>query len=246
MQGHIQVSYWTSERLRAEGGSVVRPFHSAQVVNCSYELQLGPEGYVTGGEVGRKTLLKEAGAQLVIPPGQFALLLTDEQVSVPANAIGFISVKYRFKLYGLVNVSGFHVDPGFHGQLIFAVYNAGSTDVVMSRGERVFLLWLASLEEETSDTYNGSHQDQATIPNRDIMALGRPLFSPAALSDRVGRLEYRVGMMSRIATALLVAAILALAGFFFRTFVDSDRGIPQPTLSISTTPNGSPVPSPTP
>ena len=58
-------------------------------------------------------------------PGQFAFLLTDEIVEVPDSAMALISIKAKIKWRGLINVSGFHVDPGFKGRLIFSVYNAG-------------------------------------------------------------------------------------------------------------------------
>ena len=71
--------------------------------------------------------------QLVIPPGQFGLLITEEVVQVPMDAIAFISIKAGIKFRGLVNVSGFHADPGFSGKLKFAVYNAGSQRLVLDR-----------------------------------------------------------------------------------------------------------------
>ena len=51
----------------------------------------------------------------MIPPGQFAFLLTAETVTMPDNAIAFISIKARLKFNGLINISGFHVDPGYRG-----------------------------------------------------------------------------------------------------------------------------------
>ena len=56
-------------------------------------------------------------------------------------------MKAKFKLKGLVNVSGFHVDPGWNGRLIFAVFNAGPAAVHLQRGLPVFLLWIADLDE---------------------------------------------------------------------------------------------------
>jgi len=61
------------------------------------------------------------GKQIAIPPGQLALLITEEEVAIPTNRIGFISIKFTAKMRGLINVSGFHVDPGFKGKLKFSV-----------------------------------------------------------------------------------------------------------------------------
>jgi dUTPase len=73
------------------------------------------------------------GEAFTIPPGQFAFLLTEEVVSVPADALAFISVRARTKFRGLVNVSGFHVDPGYRGQLTFSVFNAGPAPIHLKR-----------------------------------------------------------------------------------------------------------------
>jgi len=69
-----------------------------------------------------------------------------EKITIPKDAMGFISFKARYKMKGLVNVSGFHVDPGFRGPLIFAVFNAGPAPVHLQQGWPLFLLWLADLD----------------------------------------------------------------------------------------------------
>lgn len=211
------MGYWTTERLRAQGHQLVTPFdHPDQVQNCAFELRLGSEAYVTGGEVGRKVSLAATGDQVIIPPGQFALLLTEETVKIPSEALGFISVKYSFKATGLVNVSGFHVDPGFSGRLIFSVYNAGGNEIVVSRGERLFLLWFASLEQPTADLYKGSRAGQDSIRNEDIMRIGREHFSPARVNDRLTAVEVRMETVLNIARALVVGVVLAIVGLAFQ------------------------------
>ncbi len=61
---------------------------------------------------------------------------------------------------GLINVSGFHVDPGFKGKLLFSVYNAGTGPISMEKGEPYFLIWFAelALKDGEKDTYNGEHK----------------------------------------------------------------------------------------
>jgi dCTP deaminase len=67
-------------------------------------------------------------------------------LAIPDNCIGFISIRASTKFLGLVNVSGFHVDPGYNGKLIFAGFNAGPTRIHLKRGDRIFMLWLADLK----------------------------------------------------------------------------------------------------
>ena len=77
-----------------------------------------------------------AAQNLVIPPGQFGLILTNEVVTIPNDLIGFISIKAKIKFRGLINVSGFHVDPGFHGHGIFTL---GTGDAGAILGGLAFL-----------------------------------------------------------------------------------------------------------
>ncbi|PYQ63310.1 MAG: deoxycytidine triphosphate deaminase, partial [Acidobacteria bacterium] len=95
------------------------------------------------------------GDAFTVPPGQFAFLLTEEIVAVPADAIAFISIRAKIKFRGLVNVSGFHVDPGYSGQLTFSVFNAGPTPIHLKRGQPIFLIWYASLDRESSFKKDG-------------------------------------------------------------------------------------------
>lgn len=233
------MSFWNSERIHASGVDLVEPFKDERVANCSYELTLGSEAYVTGGEFGKKIDLEErgAGAQLVIPPGQFGLLLSEEIVHIPHDAIGLISVKSAFKLHGLINVSGFHVDPGFDGRLIFSVYNAGGNDLVVSRGQPLFLLWVCSLEGPTVDVYNGARDKQEVIPDSDIMAIGHEHFSPAAVNDRLRVVEHRLDLTWHLARsvfiALIVAAILAIISVVGDRLLDAVENSQTPTPTSS-------------
>ena len=63
---------------------------------------------------------------------------TREEVRIPSNVLAFISIKASVKFDGLVNISGFHVDPGFHGRLKFSVYNAGSQPIFLQIGQPAF------------------------------------------------------------------------------------------------------------
>src|SRR5690606_791554 len=93
------------------------------------------------------------GESFTIPPGQFAFLLTEEVVSIPDNLMGWISLRSGIKFKGLVNISGFHVDPGFKGNLIYSVFNAGPSPIPISRGDPLFKLWIAELDGAVVEKY---------------------------------------------------------------------------------------------
>jgi dCTP deaminase len=129
----------------------------------------------------------------MIEPGQFGLLYTMEKVHVPDNTIAFISIKASIKLRGLVNISGFHVDPGYHGCLKFSVYNAGTETVPLEICKPTFLIWFADLDEPTEDPYDESHRhlNQNGITPDDRVRMRKHVPSPTALDERITILEDR-------------------------------------------------------
>lgn len=203
--------FWSSEVLhqRVPKELLIAPFASDRIKHAAYELALGKEVYVTS--TGNKITLRR-GDHATIPPGQFALLHSAEVVKVPADALAFISIKARIKLKGLVNISGFHVDPGFHGQLVFSVHNAGSRPVTIRCGDPCFLIWFGNLTQATADTYTGSHGGQKGISPDAVDQINGDITSPAELSKKIADLKRSVKaqwMLSACLFGLLFTLILA-------------------------------------
>lgn len=147
--------FWSGETLKDRLATLVVPFDPAQVDGSAYTLTMGHELYVSPSDAVQDPLnvtIRQLGdgEGFTIPPGQFAFLLTEEKIEVPNTALAFISIKAKIKWRGLVNVSGFHVDPGFRGRLIFSVYNAGPVTVHLRQGQPMFLIWFASLDKPTA------------------------------------------------------------------------------------------------
>ena len=175
---------------------VVDPFKEDRIKNGAYELSLGAEVYLTDSKTGKVEILNDDTNRGVdINPGQFALLLTKEKVNIPKHKIAFISIKAGEKLKGLVNVSGFLVDPGFHDHLIFSVYNAGPSIIVLNFNEPYFPIWFADLKTELEDqeAYNDNNDHYGKlshIPPKYIEFLKRgELTSPKALFDKIKEVE---------------------------------------------------------
>lgn len=237
--------FWSAEtmRQRIAADGLVDPYVPDRVVNGAYELSLGPEVYVTSTESDTKREVS-LGEQVAIPPGQFANLLTEEKVTIPADALGLISVRFRLKQRGLVNVSGFHVDPGYSGHLLFSVFNAGPQPVLIARGEPAFLLWFASFDDVTGpdDLYKGSPRD--SITSDDVMRLQGAIATPQALAVRVEEVERRLERWrSNFETAwkaaigaVVVAAIAWLLAFVGGVFDRDDPSSPSTsTVTTATT-----------
>lgn len=185
------MAFWSKERIESRHAQqpLVDPFALEHIEQNAYALGVAAEYAITSADGGGVKRLATSGEHITIPPGQFALLLTEESVAVPANAMAFISMKAKFKLRGLVNVSGFHVDPGFSGRLKFAVYNAGSVAMDLHPGQRLFLIWYADLDHPTQAVYSGAHQGQDGITPDDVMSIRGIVVSPAGINSRVAALE---------------------------------------------------------
>jgi dCTP deaminase len=146
--------FWSDETWIGlpEADIPVQPFDKRRLEEAKYIMAIGEEVYISSSKAGNTiTLLKENEA-FQLGPGQFAYILTQETVRIPFDAIGFISINARVKFSGLVNISGFHVDPGYHGRLLFSVFNAGPTPIQLRRGQPIFPLWIATLDAATRKT----------------------------------------------------------------------------------------------
>jgi dCTP deaminase len=210
--------FWSGETLRERLAPLIEPFVPERVDCAAYTLAVGPEVYVSPNDQTADpttvTVRKLApGDAFTIPPGQFAFLLTEEIVTVPADALAFISIRAKTKFRGLVNVSGFHVDPGYRGQLTFAVFNAGPVPIHLKRGQPIFLIWYASLDRETAIKKDGAlHMG---IDPELITGIAGELQSFAGLSKKMKDVDKALGdrihAVEREQTYYRVIGAIALA-----------------------------------
>jgi dCTP deaminase len=208
--------FWAGETLRLKLKDLINEFDETRCDRATYRLRIGPEIYVSPTGLPDdpknkpKTLLKP-GQGFTVPAGQFALLLTEESVEVPSNALAFISMRARYKYRGLVNVSGFHVDPGFKGRLIFAAFNAGPGPVHLARGEECFHIWYASLEGAEELPIKPGYD---VIPSDIINSIGGEIQSFAGLDSKIKenekKLTDRVVAVEREQAVIKWAAFLVL------------------------------------
>lgn len=265
------MAFWSKERLEREQTvqTLVHPYSSTRIEQCAYALGVASDYAITATEGGGFKRTAAVGEHITIPPGQFALLLTEEKVAVPTNAIAFISMKAKFKLRGLINVSGFHVDPGFNGRLKFAVYNAGAMAVDLDPGQRLFLIWYSDLDQTTGAVYDGSHQGQDGITADDVMSIRGIVVSPAGVDARLSaveetlkselrRLEGKIDTHQNWSRPVLTGIALGLIFFLLSAFakpwlervgfghVDDHQGMTTPVQSTPPSPETKPRQPPSP
>src|SRR6266567_3019357 len=186
-EGLLAMAFWSSETLEQRLPAFINPFEPTRIMHGAYELGVGPQAFITSSS--SDTTVIGQGKKVVISPGQLGLLITNEVVTIPNNAIGFISIRAGIKFQGLINVSGFHVDPGFRGRLKFSVYNAGSESIILEVGERLFPIWFYHLHEKNEDDYVGLHKGQMSITSDDVMRVQGEVASPAALKKEMDELR---------------------------------------------------------
>lgn len=175
---------------------------------ASYDLRLGTEVFVTPKKEPRQL---QEGQVLNIKPGQFAVLTTQEYLEMPEDLLGFITVRFRHKSKGLVNISGFHVDPGFKGKLIFSVYNTGPATVTLRCGEKVFSIFFAEIHPRTR--YKGDYNLQKSIPTEIIETLaGARIPSLQVLEKKVNKNSMALRIYGTIITGLVVALLSTIIG----------------------------------
>jgi dCTP deaminase len=239
------LTFWSGDKIAkrfVEDPKIVVPYLDTLIDCSAYTLRLGEQYFITPNhdmkdrESIRQSLAaptgQTCGGSVSIPAGQFAFLLTEETLEMPHKVMGLISMKATFKFKGLVNVSGFHVDPGFRGKLVFGVYNAGPSAVNLSRGDPLFLLWLADLDDDATEEKSRKNKPPLTEISSDIInGVNRPIHSLQNLSKKIDDLESSV--TTKIVklensfkllrnSAYIIAATIALAATVVRFWPASD------------------------
>ncbi len=173
---------------------------------ANYDLRLGENVYVTTEKIPKK--LNIAGKDVVsIEPGEFGILMTYEYLFVPPDLMGYISVRLTHKQKGLVNISGFHVDPGFYGRLMFSVFNAGPKDVPLRYKDEVFMIMFNELSGEKAKCSSSRWGGMENIPVETLSGLTGSSVSVRNLDERIRRLEVLLPIVITLFGSLLVAFI---------------------------------------
>lgn len=207
--------FQSGDLIADQGGAWIMPFDPERVDGAAYTLRIGDEAFVSPeGRDTRKPGLTprlEQDAPIVIPPGQFAYLTTREFVTLPHDFLGFINMKSTLKNSGLVNVSGFHVDPGYKGKLLFAIFNAGPQTVTVRCDQDAFLMWFARLDGAT-EKYARKKPGFREIDTTLMGLLPTETASLNSINKRMDQIERRISYALGILTLAGGFAVAAISG----------------------------------
>lgn len=235
------MAFWSGEKLAQRLPVLISNFDPNNLDCASYRLCVGDQVFATSDKFSSSAptdpLVSVLGNSpnniLRIRPGQFAFLMTQESVRVPDDALALISMRAGYKFKGLINVSGFHVDPGWEGKLLFSVYNAGPAEVIVQLGDPMFLIVYADLDCSSTKVYTGGSKGQTQIKAALLQNMTEQIFSPLMLQRQVEVLVESVRRVETTATTwkivtIVVTSVLTLILAYvaiFATFVPSALGV---------------------
>lgn len=240
------MAFWSGPTIGQKLSMVVDDPDPTCVDGAAYMLKVGSEYYVTPTDQSSdhrsrtlQTLAK--GEAFAIPPGQFAYVLTHEIVTIPTKVLAFISIRARVKWKGLVNVSGFHVDPGYRGRLTFAVFNAGPAPIHLRQGDPTFLIWFADLDK---DAGKDAKQQRAPVTQMDVTILNHVAgelnsleglaeklrTTDRELRDKINEIQ-RANAIVYVAAGLVVAIAIGMGGRLLY-----DLFVPEPKPAAAAAP----------
>ena len=187
------MAFWgkTTWEKRAEEERIIVPWRPERLDEAGYRLSVGDEIFTNDKEdhTARKLADDEA---FIVGPGQFLYVLTEERVAIPRDCIAFISARATTKFRGLVNVSGFQVDPGYSGKLIFAMFNAGPMNIHLKRGDDIFSIWISNLAETIPPDFKGTNQipdGLSHIPTRVINSISGKALTAYQVNDALTKIK---------------------------------------------------------
>ena len=235
------MSFWSSQTILLKNPhrndssesseNLIQPFYESRVKESSYALSVGDEVFITSAsddKFDKVQKIKTEDNMCFIPPGQFAYIMTNETVNIPSNCLAFISMKFKIKADGLINVSGFHVDPGYKGKLIFTVYNAGVREISIRKGKQIFLIWFAEL-----DHYDSRPRDRDGIYeiDSDIINNAKNADTLKNLSEKIKKLEQQADL-TLVRFAFILALLVPLNVWLIKLVYDFLEKLNTPVLSI--------------
>lgn len=187
-----------------EGVLIDQNYDEECLDSIMYDLRLGKENYIT--PVGQKLLEKDSEF-ITIEPGQTAILTTYEHIKLPSDIFSMITIKFTHKSKGLINISGFHVDPGFFGYLVFSVFNAGKRSITFHFKDQVFSILFYQLHRDVPI------KDRAFehIPTSIITYYEGATFpSILELEKKINEHSTQIGFLKVIIVGLFLAVVTIL------------------------------------
>lgn len=219
---------------------LVSPFEERQVRTASYDLRMGTE-YSLGEKWS--PIVRQLNSQhrvLEIQPDQVALVRTYENVRLPNNMVGHLSLKLDILLQGLVISSQSQIDAGYSGPIFALLYNLRNQPITLRLMQPLLRLEFATLDNPTSKPYQGDYKPDFSLGDivdqhirsglasmrQDVMKLGQTV-----LEERSRTRDELVLAGIGIVVAIFAAGVAFLVPFV-QDAADAKSGVERDKTTI--------------
>jgi len=164
------------EQYIRDGKIVIEPVpNSSMISGVSVDIRLGNEFRVFQDHTapyidlsGPKAEVQEAmnsvmsdeifipdGEAFFLHPGELALAVTYESVTLPADIVGWLDGRSSLARLGLmVHVTAHRIDPGWSGQIVLEFYNSGKLPLALRPKMKIAALNFETMSAEALRPYN--------------------------------------------------------------------------------------------
>jgi dCTP deaminase len=95
------------------------------------------------------------GEAFFLHPGELALAVTYESVSLPDNIVGWLDGRSSLARLGLmVHVTAHRIDPGWSGQIVLEFYNSGKLPLALRPKMKIAALNFETMSSSADRPYN--------------------------------------------------------------------------------------------
>lgn len=126
--------------------------HTAAYIDLS-----GPKAEVNAAleRVMSDEIVLLEGEAFFLHPGELALAVTLESVTLPDNVVGWLDGRSSLARLGLmVHVTAHRIDPGWHGQIVLEFFNSGKLPLALRPGMVIGALSFEPMSGSADRPYN--------------------------------------------------------------------------------------------
>lgn len=100
-------------------------------------------------------IVVEEDKSFFLHPGELALAVTHESVTLPANIVGWLDGRSSLARLGLmVHVTAHRIDPGWSGNIVLEFFNSGKLPLALKPGMKIGALSFEVLSNAAEKPYN--------------------------------------------------------------------------------------------
>ncbi|MCL6271560.1 dCTP deaminase [Sansalvadorimonas sp. 2012CJ34-2] len=102
-----------------------------------------------------REIVLEQGAAFFLHPGELALAVTRESVTLPDNIVGWLDGRSSLARLGLmVHVTAHRIDPGWSGQIVLEFFNGGKLPLALRPGMKIGAMNFETMTGSADKPYN--------------------------------------------------------------------------------------------